>query len=333
MSQEYLPDSVLEENTLTFPPIASFWRRLAAWLIDVLLLGIVGQIIGWVFSSFWFSIGPYGRLFGLLLILSYFGVMNSSIAKGQTLGKRVLAIAVRNRRNTPISFGRALLRTAILVVPELFNQWTIPPTRITAVAWLVGILIFGLGAAQVYTMLFNARARQGLHDLVCGTYVVYLKGKPIAEFPRTARVHWYVSAALVVGVSILFPILNFYLANGIFKASLANITPAYDALIQDPRYFNVSISDMQTSSSQGGTARVLELQVWVKGRPSEEEAGALFDDLARRVLANTDRIDQYDGMRITISSNFDLLVASGHVSSSNGKTLAAWKEHLGALAP
>ncbi|MFN0277042.1 MAG: RDD family protein [Pyrinomonadaceae bacterium] len=78
----------------TVSPIASFWRRLAALIIDSLLLGIVGQIIGWTFSSFWFGIGPYGRFVGFIFIFFYFGLMNSKLGGGQTIGKRVLDMAV-----------------------------------------------------------------------------------------------------------------------------------------------------------------------------------------------------------------------------------------------
>ena len=60
-SEELSPSPVL-----ILPPIAGFWRRFLAWLIDSILLGLIGQLIGISFSSVLFSIGPYGRLIGLL---------------------------------------------------------------------------------------------------------------------------------------------------------------------------------------------------------------------------------------------------------------------------
>jgi|CXWL01.1.fsa_nt_gi uncharacterized RDD family membrane protein YckC len=71
-------------------------------------MGICGQILGWSLSSFWFQIGPYGRIVGLLFILPYFGLMNSGVGKGQTIGKRLLKIAVRDGENKPIRLGRSL---------------------------------------------------------------------------------------------------------------------------------------------------------------------------------------------------------------------------------
>src|SRR6187455_1232356 len=89
------------EPIFTFPPIAGFWRRFFAWCIDLLLLGVIGQVIAVAFSSFLFSIGPYGRPIGLLFLIPYFGIMNSRIGGGQTVGKRWMQIAVRNRENDP----------------------------------------------------------------------------------------------------------------------------------------------------------------------------------------------------------------------------------------
>jgi uncharacterized RDD family membrane protein YckC len=177
------------EPVYTNPPISGFWRRLFAWLIDMFLLGIAGHTIAIVFFSFLFRIGPHGRPLGLLVIIPYFGFMNSRIAGGQTVGNRWLSIAVRNQDNQPIELWRALLRISILALPFLFNRWAIPIFQKPMIAWFSSLIIFGLGGAIFYTMVFNRKARQGIHDLLVGTYVVHLPGKPIQAFPTTSRIH------------------------------------------------------------------------------------------------------------------------------------------------
>src|ERR671923_3070682 len=99
---EQTGQEINSEPVFTLPPIAGFWRRFLAWFIDSLLLGIIGQAIAVLFSSFFFSIGPYGRPIGLLFIIPYFGILNSKIGGGQTIGKRLMKIAVRNKNNEPI---------------------------------------------------------------------------------------------------------------------------------------------------------------------------------------------------------------------------------------
>lgn len=42
-------------------------------------------------------------------------------------------------------------------------------------------------------MIFNRKGKQGIHDMLLGTYVVYLPGKPIESFPTTPRIHWTIT--------------------------------------------------------------------------------------------------------------------------------------------
>ena len=146
---ENIPEQITSEPIFTFPPIAGFWRRFFAWFVDSIILGVIGQIIGIAFASFFFSIGPYGRPIGLLFIIPYFGIMNSKIGGGQTLGKRWLKIAVRNNNNEPIELWRSIIRISLLALPALFNSWAIPIFQNYFVAWLVSLLIFGLGGSKV----------------------------------------------------------------------------------------------------------------------------------------------------------------------------------------
>jgi uncharacterized RDD family membrane protein YckC len=101
----------------TFPPIAGFWPRIGAFAIDGFMLVVIGQLLGWTLSAFWFRMGPYGRFVGLGLALLYFGLMESRIGDGQTVGMRLLKLAVRDRNNQPLAIGPSMLRTLLWVLP------------------------------------------------------------------------------------------------------------------------------------------------------------------------------------------------------------------------
>ena len=180
-----------------FPPIAGFWKRLLAFTIDALILGGFGQILALVFSDFFYSIGPYGRPIGWTIALLYFGIFNSKLGGGQTLGKRLMKLAVRDGNNKTISLGRAVTRISIIIAPALFNGWAIPILQNTAINVILTVIVFGLGGALVYTMIFNRGTRQGIHDLLVKTYVVNLNGPPIEAFPKSSRIHWVISGTLV----------------------------------------------------------------------------------------------------------------------------------------
>ena len=137
--------------------VIGFGRRLGASLIDgfMLLFGtfflylIVGMIIG-VYAMF----NPYeplpaARMFiiiGLILSVVYYtGFWSNS---GGSFGKNMLGIKVVGVDGQPLSIGKALLRY---------------------IGYLINGLIFSIGFLWI---AFDAK-RQGWHDKLAKTYVIY----------------------------------------------------------------------------------------------------------------------------------------------------------------
>jgi uncharacterized RDD family membrane protein YckC len=308
--------------------VSGFWRRFFAWCIDSLLLGVIGQVIAVMFSSLLFSIGPYGRPIGLLFIIPYFGIMNSKIGGGQTVGKRLMKIAVRNKSNEPIEVGRALIRISILALPALFNGWTIPILQNYVIAWFLSLLVFGLGGAIFYTMVFNRKTRQGIHDLLLGTYVVYLPGKPMESFPITSRIHWIVISIWMGFVTIGTLAVLFIAPSLISKSPLAPLMSLHNILQDDPRFFTVGINDQTFYSSSGKTGRSLIITAWYKGKLAEEDRKAIIDSLAKTVFENEKDISKYDGMQIKIISAYDIGIASGNFSMWFSNSIEDWRKEI-----
>lgn len=108
--------------------LASAGQRLGAYLIDtlvltgmlfVMLLGI--GLFTSVLAAISESLVPVARVFGWLVLLAVpFGYLLVFNARGQTLGKRVLRIAVVDRASgRPIGIGRSAARTAMMMVMGL----------------------------------------------------------------------------------------------------------------------------------------------------------------------------------------------------------------------
>jgi hypothetical protein len=254
--------------------------------------------------------------------------MHSSIGGGQTIGKRLLRIAVRGRNNRPIRTGRSFLRISILAVPAIFNGWQLPMFQTPLALLLLTVIVFGFGAAILYTMVFN-RARQGLHDLICGTYVVHLPGKPIETFPQTARVHWAISAVLV-GLAVVLGAAARPLSSALVpRAALGPLQELYQTLNTDGRFFTVGVNDNTLYSTQGMTVHSLQVEVWYRGVPSNDERRSIINDVATVVLQNAGNIGQYDLMRISVTSAYDLGIAAGHLTFSDSQPIEVWRERVG----
>lgn len=316
------------EPIFTFPPISGFWRRFFAWFIDSLLLGVTGQALAIMFSAFLFSIGPYGRPIGLLFIIPYFGIMNSRIGGGQTIGKRLMRIAVRNKNNEPIELGRSLSRISLLALPALFNGWAIPIFQNYVIAWFLSLLVFGLGGAILYTMIFNRKARQGIHDLLLDTYVVHLPGKPIESFPTTPRIHWIVTGVWFGLVAIGSLAMVFVAPSIISKTPLASAKSLYDILQSDPRFFTVGVNDQTFYGSNGKTSHSLNITVWYKGKVSENDREKVINGIVRTVLDNEKNISDYDGIRVNITSAYDIGIAKGNLNFWVANSIEGWRKEV-----
>lgn len=119
---------------------AGFWIRVAALLIDGVVLSVIGNIL---------LGGDTVRSGGVttLLGLAYYAYFWTASGKGATLGMRLMKIRVVKTDGSPLTVGDALVRYLMLIV--------------SFVALFIGVI----------WVAFDAN-KQGWHDKVAGTYVV-----------------------------------------------------------------------------------------------------------------------------------------------------------------
>lgn len=151
-------------------PYAGFWRRLAAYLIDGLLLGVVQVTLALIVQT----IAPNDLLaqaniapVSILLGWAYFALLESSPAQA-TVGKLALGIFVTDINGDPIAFRRASVRYWAKVLSSL--------------ALMLGWL-----------MVAFTPTKRGLHDYISGTLV--LRRATVALAPSfdpaaAAGEHW-----------------------------------------------------------------------------------------------------------------------------------------------
>jgi uncharacterized RDD family membrane protein YckC len=165
--------------------IAGFWRRLGAFAIDLILLMIIGAVLGVLLFDPLARMGAYARLIGFAIALAYFGICNSRLTGGQTLGKQWLGVRVVDANGQPLSLPRSLLRYIVLGAP-FFLSGIAPESQegmTSALGFLYALAVGGSALAIVYLYLFNRRTRQSLHDLVVGSYVVRAAPNVATPFP------------------------------------------------------------------------------------------------------------------------------------------------------
>jgi uncharacterized RDD family membrane protein YckC len=135
------------ETAVAAPEYMGFWIRVVAYLIDAVVLGIVGFIVGLLVGAiFGENAQTVSSLVGLVIGWLYFAYLESS-ERQATLGKLALGMIVTDLNGQRISFGRATGRYF---------------------AKIISAIPFGLGFMWVG---WDAR-KQGWHDKIASTLVV-----------------------------------------------------------------------------------------------------------------------------------------------------------------
>ena len=118
---------------------AGGWIRFVAYIIDVIILAIIGWIVGMAVNQS--EVGNVMLVIGIVYIIGFWGW------KSATPGKMALGLKIVTAQGGKLTWGKAILRY---------------------VGYFVSGIILGIG----YLMVFFTENKKGLHDMIAGTRVV-----------------------------------------------------------------------------------------------------------------------------------------------------------------
>ncbi len=284
--------------------IANFWRRIGALFIDTLILGLAGFLLGLALESTFVQIGGWGRLIGFVIALVYFGVMNSKLFEGQTIGKRVLDLRVVDSENQTISLGRSVIRYIVLAVPFSLNGAQFSNDALLSfLMYPLSLIIFGGLFSIIYLYIFNRVTRQSLHDLSVGTFVVnsYIEKQ---EVGKVWKMHLVVVGILFVAAA-LAPAFTGKLAQSEpFKDMLA----VQSALSSESgvTYATVTTSTTTFSSVNEGTKTTTYVTAQAILSSNKVSDVEFARELAAIVVQHYPETMNKDALRITLTYGYDI---------------------------
>jgi len=119
--------------------------RLVSYIIDAIILWIIGAIVGLIFMALGVGYVAASLIVGILISLGYFTYF---FGNGQTPGMKVMKIKLCGTDDTyPIGYGKGFLR------------------------W-IGMLISALVIYIGFLWILIDKDKQGWHDKIADTYVV-----------------------------------------------------------------------------------------------------------------------------------------------------------------
>ena len=324
---ESAPDIVIHPKAPpALPPVAGPWKRIFAFVVDLLVLALPAEGLGFLFPNFLFTIGPFGQLLGLVFILPYFGIMNSVLCGGQTLGKKLFKIAVRGSDNQPIALWPSFLRAVLLIVPiHLLLCLTFWMKSMIAAA-VVSSLVYGWMVSIVVLFLVNKQARQGTHDLLLHTYVVDLKGEKVEEFLETSKASRILAAACLIVVVVGYSGVTAFKT---IRAQNSGLSPLFETLSSDPRFFTTRVSNTAYIDEKNNQENTLSIDLWYKGTTTPIVSQQINRDIAPLIFSSVSNIEDYDTIQVKISSRRYLGLYSYNITNYYTGTLEEWRQSAG----
>ena len=286
------------------------WRRIFAFIIDTIVLGIAGMILGFSLSGPFESLGLYGRFVGLIIAVLYFGLLNSRLGRGQTLGKKFLKIKVVNSKKEFLSVPQAIVRAFILYFPVTISGFfmSVLISNFPLGMFLIDIFMI-LVLVTIYLIFFNSPAKRVLHDLIVNSYVINAGAEyDELNYPLNKK-HF-----IFLGVIILLVIVLSAAASLMFgKLGLKTLleTSKYIQRTYNVRLTGVSFN-YQKNFNTGRTTGMVAVGVMTKDIVNKP----LAQNIARAIYDRTPNINDFDVIYVTLTRGYDIGISSGYTSAS-----------------
>jgi len=306
----------MEENAKTV--WTGFWRRVGGFLIDGLLLGLVGYGVGSLMFDTLAALEGPTRLIGLAVGLAYFGLLSSGMGGSRTLGMRVTGVKVVALDGRPLGLLASLWRALILQAPLMLNGMMLElkdPLWATIYGVAAATLVFGVGLAQIILLLFNRPSRRLVHDLLSGAVVVRAEVvQPPAVKSRGAIVATLAMVGLTAGA---VQLSGHFVPKGL-RTTIDSLTAPQDAVAALPEILNAGVQDnTNTFFGSGGsreTTRTLIVTAKMRVWPKDQTAAV---ERIGRVTTSAYRLAPGQKVRVILTYGYDIGIASGSRSYSD----------------
>jgi len=288
--------------------ICGFWRRIGALFIDTIVLGVFGYVLGLFLEDTFVKLGGWGRLVGFVVSITYFGVMNSSLSSGQTIGKKLLKIRVVDASNSTITLPKSFLRYSFLAIPFSLNGAQINnEILLSYLIYPLSLIVFGGLLSIFYLYVFNRVTRQSLHDLAVGTYVVN-SGANSRELPSVWKPHLAVVASLFITAAFV----------PAFTSDLVEAEPFKDLLvtqkainnIESVKHAVITVGSTSFSSSDSGSSTTTYINTQAFLYQNDVDDSKIAKNLAQAIVDTYSESLNKNVISVTLTYGYDIGIAS-----------------------
>lgn len=308
--------------------LSKFWSRIWALLIDSLILGVFGYILGLIFNNFFISLGENAKLIGWFISLAYFSFLNSNLHNGQTFGKKMMSIQVVDINGNPVSLKTSFIRALVYTTPFFLNGFKIPGSHTFSIISIIqGMIIFTVGLGIIVFYIFNKETRQSLHDILAKTYVVQeYRNNEVSFMPAIKKLPIYITG----GIFLIVIATSIYTLNS--NTQLQKLVPVYEEILDQDHISNASITmnyNLLDNSENKRLAYTIFIKVDENLKSEDNFENNTNNPELRKAVETFINSNVYENendiLNIVVSSGFNIGIASQNYSFSLSKPIYEWK--------
>ena len=303
--------------------LATRKRRFFAFLIDSIIIGLAGNLSGLFFGDLYAQLGNSGLIIGCIVVLLYFGICNSRITNGQTLGKKLLKIRVVNRKSDPISVPKSFLRALCFAVFMLINGSSLSNSFFLPLVIILGTLTFSIPILEIYYIIVNKSTLQSLHDLLIDSFVVSAKSEGNISYANKKS---FLYGGLVIPVILLitFAVINLFAKN----TYVADMVKIIDVINKELPVYNTTMyrHSETTTALSGESSTVKYINVTTIKKNKNEDNNALAVRIAKIVFESKFTFNEEESLCITIVEGYDIGITSNYTSKNFNYSIEEWKK-------
>jgi uncharacterized RDD family membrane protein YckC len=330
----------VEKNLIKLNPIYSkFWNRVGAFFIDIIVLALLGFILGLFLKDTFVQLGSQALLIGFIISLVYFGLGNSLIFKGQTLGKKILKLRVVDKNLDTISLQKSLLRTLIYTVPYFFLNYGLNgSTQFSTLFIAKEIILLSFLIILPIHFIINSSTRQAIHDLILKTYVVELEAYPGQQLKKSRFSPIIYSGIVLIVLITLFIFFNLQNRNLIETAK--KLVPISEQIDRNNEVQNSSISqNFSTVRKLGSDENISKTNSLVLDielnknlisdiNPEDIAELAFVKDAVKIILKDVPNAKRFDFIQVNLIYGYNIGIYKSSNSMTVSNTIENWEQKI-----
>lgn len=303
-------------------------RRFGAFIIDIIIIGVFGQILSIGLTSQLTLLGDKGPFIGLFVLLLYFGIGNSKVFNGQTLGKSVMKIAVERIDGKKLSVSFSILRSSTYIVPFLFNGWALDlgQSGIAKLFWvIIGSWLFSYIISLLIFVIGNWSSGRLFQDILLKTRVGQEDNDKFSS-NKKERALSVITVAIFAGLFTLGAIRS----NNVKEPEyLKQIADFHQIMMNEFPDFKFGVNLNHLTGEEA--VDILTIRAFPRMLINDGETDHYTNVFASKALIEFRKIEDVDFLFIGITKGFHIGIANRSMTSWERWSVGKWRKKLGII--